>query len=96
MDIEVKSIKIPTNSDFEGMRVAGRLAAETLDYISDFIEPGVSTGKIDQICAEYIADRGAISAPLIIVDTPNQFVFLSIMWFATVFPAKKFCWMGMS
>ena len=64
MDTEVKSIKIHTESDFEGMRAAGRLAAETLDYIGDFVEPGVSTGKIDQICAEFIADKGAISAPL--------------------------------
>ena len=64
MDTEVKSIKIHTESDFEGMRAAGRLAAETLDYIGEFVEPGVSTGKIDQICAEFIADKGAISAPL--------------------------------
>ena len=64
MDTEVKSIKIHTESDFEGMRAAGRLAAETLDYIGDFVEPGVSTGKIDQICAEFIAEKGAISAPL--------------------------------
>ena len=48
MDTEVKSIKIHTESDFEGMRAAGRLAAETLDYIGDFVEPGVSTGKIDK------------------------------------------------
>lgn len=64
MDSEVRSIKIHTKEDFEGMRVAGRLAAETLDFIIDYIEPGISTGKLDQLCAEFIADQGAISAPL--------------------------------
>jgi len=53
LDTEVKSIKIHTEADFEGMRAAGRLAAETLDYISDFVEPGISTEKIDKICGIY-------------------------------------------
>ena len=44
--------------------MAGRLAAETLDFIVDYVEPGISTGKLDQLCAEFIADHGAISAPL--------------------------------
>ncbi len=64
MDAETRSIKIHTEADFEGMRKAGRLAAETLDYITDFVEPGVSTEKLDQLCADFVAERGAISAPL--------------------------------
>ena len=64
MDAETRSIKIHTEADFEGMRKAGRLAAETLDYITDFVEPGVSTEKLDQLCAVFVAERGAISAPL--------------------------------
>ena len=49
---------------FEAMRKAGRLAADTLDYIAPFVEPGVTTGKLDELCAEFIADHGGISAPL--------------------------------
>ena len=64
MDTEVRSITIHSEPDFEGMRKAGRLAAETLDYITSFVEPGVLTGQLDQLCAEYIANHGAISAPL--------------------------------
>jgi len=64
LDAETKSIKIHTEADFAAMRKAGRLAAETLDYITDFVEPGVTTEKLDQLCAEFVADRGAISAPL--------------------------------
>ena len=46
------------------MRKAGRLAAETLDYITEFVQPGVSTEKLDQLCADFVTDRGSISAPL--------------------------------
>ena len=50
--------------DFEPMRVAGRLAAETLDFITPHVVPGVTTEALDALCAEFIRDRGAISAPL--------------------------------
>ncbi len=64
MDAETRSIKIHGAAEFEGMRKAGRLAAETLDYVAEFVVPGVTTEKLDQLCAEFIADRGGISAPL--------------------------------
>lgn len=49
---------------FEGMRKAGRLAAEVLDYITDFVEPGVTTEKLDQLCHAFITDHNAVPAPL--------------------------------
>lgn len=49
---------------FEGMRKAGRLAAETLDFIAPHVTPGVTTEELDRLCAEFVADHGAISAPL--------------------------------
>ena len=36
------------------MRKAGRLAAEVLEMIGDFIKPGISTGELDKICYDYI------------------------------------------
>src|SRR5690606_1566103 len=51
-------------SDFEGMRRAGRLAAETLDYITPFIKPGVSTGELDDLCHNFIIENDAIPARL--------------------------------
>ena len=33
--------------DFEGMRKAGRLAAECLDYITPFVDVGVTTEYLD-------------------------------------------------
>jgi len=49
---------------FEKMRIAGKLASKTLDMVTDYIKPGISTNKIDQLCYEYIRDNGGYSAPL--------------------------------
>ncbi len=57
-------IKIHGPEAFEGMRRAGRLAAETLDFIAPHVRPGVSTGELDRLCHEFTLDHGAISAPL--------------------------------
>jgi methionyl aminopeptidase len=51
--------------DVEKMRIAGRLAAEVLDYIAPLVKPGTSTGEIDRLCHDFIVDvQQAIPAPL--------------------------------
>lgn len=55
---------IHNQSDFEPMRKAGRLAAQVLDYITPYVIPGVSTGKLNDLCHDYIISNGAIPAPL--------------------------------
>jgi methionyl aminopeptidase len=50
--------------DFEGMRKAGRLAAATLDYITPYVVPGVTTEQLNTLCHTYIVEAGAIPAPL--------------------------------
>lgn len=49
---------------FKGMRKAGRLAAEVLDFITDYVNPGVTTGELDVLCDKYTREHGGISAPL--------------------------------
>ncbi len=49
---------------FEKMRIAGKLAAKTLDMITDYIAPGVTTDFIDKLGYEFIRDNGGYSAPL--------------------------------
>ncbi len=49
---------------FEKMRVAGKLASSTLDMITSFIKPGITTDFIDKTCYEFIKDNGGYSAPL--------------------------------
>ena len=58
------SIKLHGPDAFEGMRKAGRLAAEVLDHVTPFVVPGVTTEKLNQICHDFILDHGAIPAPL--------------------------------
>lgn len=60
----MSNIPIYKTEDFEGMRKAGKLASEVLDYITDFVEPGVSTGYLDDLCYKMIQEHKAIAAPL--------------------------------
>ena len=48
--------------DFEGMRVAGKLAAECLDYITPFVKVGVSTGELDELCHKFMLEKDCIPA----------------------------------
>lgn len=50
--------------EFEGMRKAGRLAAECLDMITEHVVPGVTTDRLNTICHEFTLDHGAVPAPL--------------------------------
>ena len=52
------------NEKFEKMRIAGNLAAKTLDMLTDHIKPGISTKFIDKLGYEFIRDNGGYSAPL--------------------------------
>ena len=49
---------------FEKMRIAGKLAARTLDMLTDNIKEGISTDYIDKLGYEFIKDNGGYSAPL--------------------------------
>jgi methionyl aminopeptidase len=49
---------------FDQIKIAGSLAADTLDEVTAFVKPGVSTQKLDKICYEYIRDNNGYSAPL--------------------------------
>lgn len=46
-------ISIKTPEDIAGLRIAGRLAAELLDYLTPFVKPGVSTGELDRLAYDY-------------------------------------------
>ena len=48
----------------EKMRIAGKLAAQTLDMLTDYIKEGISTAYIDKLGYEFIRDNGGYSAPL--------------------------------
>ncbi|WP_119394942.1 type I methionyl aminopeptidase [Salinibius halmophilus] len=56
---------IKTAEDIEGMREAGRLAAQVLEMIGPYVKPGVTTGELDKICHNYIVNElNCVPAPL--------------------------------
>ncbi len=59
-----RSIKIHGADDFAGMRKVGRLAAETLDFITPKIQPGITTEEINTLVHDYTIDNGGVPAPL--------------------------------
>ncbi|MDJ0905057.1 MAG: type I methionyl aminopeptidase [Woeseiaceae bacterium] len=59
------TVTIKTPEEQDKMRTAGRLAAEVLDMIGDYVKPGITTGELDSICHAYITDvQDATPAPL--------------------------------
>ncbi len=64
MNPEERRITIHTDADFQAMRRAGGLAAETLDYIAPYVTPGTTTEQLNRLCHDYIVRHGAIPAPL--------------------------------
>ena len=59
------SVSIKTPEEIEKMRIAGHLAAEQLRMIAPYIQPGVTTNELNQICHDYTVNvQQAIPAPL--------------------------------
>ena len=59
------NVTIKTPEEIEKMRVAGRLAADVLEMIEEYVKPGVTTEELDRICHQYITEvQQAIPAPL--------------------------------
>ena len=59
-----RHIKIHGSEAFEGMRRAGRLAAECLDFITPHVQPKVPTERLDKLCHDFIVEHGATEGTL--------------------------------
>jgi methionyl aminopeptidase len=66
LDIPTRTsaIKLHDAEGFEGMRRAGRLAAECLDLLVPEVQPGVLTDDLDRMAREFVLDHGALPACL--------------------------------
>jgi methionyl aminopeptidase len=58
------AIKLYGPEGFEGMRAAGRLAAEILDALVPHVVPGVETQELDRIAREHTLAGGAVPATM--------------------------------
>ena len=63
--ITTMTISIKDAQGAQGMRIAGKLASEVLDFITPHVVPGVTTNQLDKLCYDYITGvQKAIPAPL--------------------------------
>ena len=58
------AVTLHNPADFDGMRRAGRLAAEVLDLLVPLVKPGVTTAALDKIAYDYTIAHGALPACL--------------------------------
>ena len=57
-------IKLHGPEGFAGMRKAGQLAAQALDVLADYVKPGVTTQKLDDVVFEFAMDNNSLPATL--------------------------------
>ena len=59
------AVVLKSSEELERMRIAGRLASEVLDFIAPHVRPGVTTGRLNDLCHEYMVKvQGTVPAPL--------------------------------
>ncbi|MEZ5483991.1 MAG: type I methionyl aminopeptidase [Lysobacteraceae bacterium] len=51
------SVTIKTPEQIEKMRVAGRMVAEVLEMIGEYVQPGVTTEELDVRCHDFIVNE---------------------------------------
>lgn len=59
-----EGIRLHNPEDFAGMHAAGTVAAQILDDIAAFVQPGVSTAEIDRRIEDMVQAHGAKSATI--------------------------------
>jgi methionine aminopeptidase len=58
-------VVLKSSEELERMRIAGRLASEVLDFITPHVKPGVTTGRLNDLCHDYMVKvQGTLPAPL--------------------------------
>lgn len=66
------TVRLHKPEDFQKMRASGLLAAQVLDYITDFVDVGVTTNYLNDLCHNFIVEHGAIPAPLNYLGFPKS------------------------
>jgi len=54
--MRASAVTIKKEQDIEKLRISGRLAAQVLEMIGQYVKPGVSTEYLDNICYDYIVN----------------------------------------
>ena len=59
-----EGIRIHDPQDFQGMRAAGLIAAQILDEVGPLVQPGATTGGLDDFIRNRVGELGATSATI--------------------------------
>lgn len=62
--MDSREITIHKPAEYDGMRKAGKLAAEVLDMLTEVVEPGITTEHLNTLAHDMITKAGAVPAPL--------------------------------
>jgi methionyl aminopeptidase len=65
-------MSVDTPEQLQGLRRAGRVVAQTLKVVKAAVAPGVTTGELDRIAADYLAQQGARSGPILTYGYPGS------------------------
>ena len=83
------TIKLHGPAGIEGMRKAGRLAADILDALYDLVKPGVTTGELDDVVRQMTLDGGGVPPRSAIAAIRTAAASRSTTWSATAFRATR-------
>lgn len=65
-------MSINSEKDLDGLRKIGRIVARCLRHMHSNLEPGMTTGELDEIGGRFLDAHGAVSAPRLTYDFPGH------------------------
>jgi methionyl aminopeptidase len=65
-------MSINSEKDLIGLRKVGRIVARCLRHMQSKLEPGITTGELDDIGGQFLEAHGARSAPRLTYNFPGQ------------------------
>lgn len=62
---------ITRQDELDGLRIIGRIVANAMQAMASAMEPGMTTGELDDIGRSFLEREGALSAPRVVYDFPG-------------------------
>ncbi len=62
---------VETDQELALLRAIGAIVADCMHHMADALEPGLTTGELDAVGAQFLETRGALSAPRVTYNFPG-------------------------
>ncbi len=63
---------VESDDDIKHLRAIGRIVALTIQEMGKHVKPGITTGELDDIAADFMKSHGAFSAPKLMYNFPGH------------------------